>query len=239
MIYCEGRTEWHVIRKLNLSGILQNALITQIGDADAHIKNDPSSITPQFLGDRPQGWSKFLLIYDQENYSTPQDFVNQRFSHLGPWIQITGNSNIFCTILNGRLVYLHVNTAPSPNGYKDFDGYLLDLINRLGPQAAQILFRSLPSYIRNAVVSSNIENAIHQIGTQDIPNLMASNGFPIQRSKGHLYAYITALQMSKSHVWFAEKLVEAALQNGFIDEVQRAFATLIEAWNRLIQGVCP
>jgi len=233
MVYCEGPTEWYVVRKLNKFGILKNNSIIKIDDANEHIKNNPRSITSQFLEKLPRLWTKFLLIYDQEDHPTPQDFVNSKFAHLDPWNRVT--NNIFRKNLNGRIIYLHINTALSPNGFRDFDGYLWDLINRLGPQLAQFLFNLLPQYIRNSSSSPNIHNNIHRIGTTEIPKLMQDKGFSIQRSKGLLYAYITALQMSKSHVWFAEKLIEVTVQNGYTNKIEQSFATLIDAWKQLLR----
>ncbi len=233
MVYCEGPTEWHVIRKLHTHGILSGQLI-QPNTSDTHIINSPTKITQKFITNKPNSWTRFLLVYDRENLST-MNFVNEQFAHLGTWTQ--RSPNIFCMQLDRRIVYLHVNDASSPNGYGDFDGYVRNLINILGNRAAHILFSLLPNYIRNALSSS--VNQIHTIGSSDIPSLMASQGFPLQRSKGEIFAYITALQMSKSHVWFAEKLVDAALQQGYSNQVQNAFLSLIQAWSWLVGGTCP
>ena len=235
MVYCEGPTEWYVIRKLNKHGILNDARIINIDDAEAHIENSPSKITESFIITRPREWKKFLFVYDQEDHSSPLDFVNKKFAHLSPWNQV--NQNIFCRKLNDdRLIYLHVNDALSPNEYGDFDGYLIKLVNKLGSKSAQLIFRLLPEYIRQTVNPPNVYSAIHQIGTLDIPELMQHKGFPLQRSKGQICAYITASQVAKSHVWFAEKFIEMALKNGFANYVQQVFNSLIEAWNRLIRG---
>ena len=239
MVYCEGQTEWHVIRKLHEYNVLNGDQIFKINDADVHIINSPKRITKNFILNSPRSWSGFLLVYDREGYTSPIDFVNNEFSHLSPWNQV--NHNIFCTRCNNRLVYLHVNDSSSPNGNGDFDGYLVKLITTIGPQLAQLIFdNALPAYIRGSVTTSNnIPSAIHQIGTQDIPDLMKRNAFPIQRSKGQLYAYITASQLSKSHVWFAEKIINLVLENGLTHYVENVFDTLIDAWDRLIGGQCP
>ena len=237
MVYCEGPTEWYVIRKLNIRGVLLGQLI-EPDNSYVHIINSPARITPDFITERPISWKRFLLIYDRENHPTPQDFVNTQFGHLGTWTW--RSPNICCIQLDGRIVYLHVNDATSPNGYGDFDGYVWDLINRLGDNAAKVLFSLLPKYIQNVPPSrSSVISQIHTIGSNDIPNLMSSAKFPIQRSKGNIYAYITALQMAKSHVWFAEKLVDEALENSFINEVKKAFSSLIQAWDWLVGGTCP
>jgi len=236
MVYCEGPTEWHVIRKLNIYGILAGQLI-EYNNRNIHIMNSPEKITKKLITSRPSFWRKFFLVYDREHYSSPEEFVKNKFSHLGMWHQCS--RNIFYVQLSGRIVYLHVNDALSPNGYGDFDGYIWDLINRLGDNAVNLLFQHLPGYIRNINPPPSI-TAIHDIGFSYIPGIMRNNAnFPIQRSKGYIYAYIAALQMAKSHVWFAEKLVEAALQQGYTNEVQEAFSSLIQAWNWLVGGTCP
>jgi len=239
MVYCEGPTEWYVIRKLWAYNVLNGAGLIQLDDADPHIINNPRSINTQFLNNLPTTWDKFLLVYDQEHYPTPQDWINQNLAHLGTWRMSGHHNNVFCIRHNGKLIYAHINNVPSPNGYKDFDGYLLNLFKIVGSNAAQALFNRLPAYIRNATNSPNIHSTIHQMGIQDIPNLMSGNGFPIQRSKGLIYAYITSLQLSKSHVWFSENLVDTLLQMGYANQVAQAFQTIIDAWNNLINGVCP
>ncbi len=236
MVYCEGPTEWYVIRKLNKHQVLAGQLIEP--DRDIHIINSPSKITRELIANTPLSWTHFLLVYDREHFQNPEAFVNTQFAHLGPWNQ--RDSNIFCTQLSGKIVYLHVNDARSPNGYGDFDGYIWDLINNLGSSAANILFSLLPQYIKNVPTNpNNVIHQIHAVGSQQIPDLMANVGFPIQRTKGNIYAYITALQLAKSHVWFAEKLVDAALQQRYMREVLSAFSSLIQAWNWLRQNSCP
>jgi len=239
MVYCEGPTEWYVVRKLWEDNVLSGAELIQPNDADPHIINNPRSINTQFLNNLPTTWDKFLLIYDQEGQPTPQDWINTNLSHLGRWTMAGQHNNVFCLRHYNRLIYAHINDALSPNGYKDFDGYLLNLLNIVGTNAAQALFNRLPAYIRRAATSSNMHSTIHQMGIQDIPSLMSGNGFPIQRSKGLIYAYITSLQLSKSHVWFSERLVDACLQNGYTHQVKQVFQPLIYAWNNLINGVCP
>lgn len=61
---------------------------------------------------------------------------------------------------------------------------------------------------------------------------MERNGFPWTHNKSWLYAYITAFQFRQSHVWFAEKVVEVAPQ----EALKRVFASLIAAWNLLLEG---
>ena len=236
MVYCEGPTEWYVIRKLNEYNVLKGDLIDK-DNVDIHIVNSPKKITRDFILKCPLKWNKFLLIYDQENYSSPRDFADNEFNHLSPWFHISDNENILYTNIENKLVYLHVNVSPSPNGYKDFDGYLKELITRMGHQLVQLIMSNnnlIPSYIRELANSNNIFADIHQMGVDEIPNLMDDKKFTIQRSKGHLYAYIAASQISKSHVWFAEKIVEIILKNGFLDQVNVVFNSLIEAWNRLV-----
>jgi len=239
MVYCEGPTEWFVVSKLWQAGLLRDTDLIQPNEPDLHIINSPQAINSQLLGKSPTEWGKFLLIYDQEDQPAPQDWINKNLSHLGRWTMVGQHNNVFCLRHDNRLIYAHINDAPSPNGYKDFDGYLLNLLNTVGAGAAQTLFNRLPAYIRNATSSTNIHSTIHQMGIQDIPSLMSGNGFPIRRSKGLIYAYITSLQLSKSHVWFSENLVDTLLQTGYANQVAQVFQTIIDAWNNLINGVCP
>jgi len=237
MVYCEGPTEWYVIRKLYKYGILNGDNIAEIDNANVHIINSPSGITKDSILNKPEDWNKFFLVYDLEDYPSLSDFANGKFKHLSPWNQVT--NNIFCTQHKGKLVYLHVSNASSPNGYGDFDGYLRELINTAGPQLLRYIIKNLlPAHIRD-LVTTDMYSSIHQIGVQEIPTLMQNIEFPIQRSKGYLYAYIVASQISKSHVWFSEKIVEIALENGFVEEVKKVFSSLIEAWDRLIGEQCP
>ena len=233
MVYCEGYTEWHVIRKLSGHGILSGHLI-EPDESGKHVINSPKRITRKLIESRPTFWNKFLLVYDREDYPSPYDFVQNKFNHLGQWNQ--RGKNIFCIGIQSRIVYLHVNDAISPNGYGDFDGYIWNLINNLGVKAVDVLWNKLPTYIKQSLTGTR--DNVHRIGSSEIQNLMQNNRFPIQRSKGNIYAYITALQIAKSHGWFSEKLVEQALGNGHTREVKNAFSSLIQAWDWLNKGVC-
>lgn len=242
-VFCEGPTEWYVIYQLNKRTILHGDSI-EGGDTRediSHWLKRPEDITNDFLDELPD-FRRMLFVFDQEHNNSPDDIMSQ-IVHQCPGLNIhtiSEYSNVFIGLYQSRRVALFIANADSPDGNKDFDGYIVQLVERLGSDTVKLWFEDarnshddrLPGYLRNLRTINSVEyEVIHSLGSADIPNIMEQRNWPIQRSKTKLYAYITALQLNKSHVWFSEKLVKWAP-----DQVlQEIFAPLIKAWKWLVE----
>ena len=178
-----------------------------------------------------------LLIFDQEDSPSPQERASRIAQDLSrqnskiwsglSWDQLGPHSNLFKAQVGGACIVLHISNTAAPNiTNRDFDGYILQLLT--GPVKIQIASQLAPSGMNPNVLLNKAEI--------EFTNLMRCNGFPWQRNKAWLYAYITAFQFRQSHVWFAKKVVECAPEN----ELHRVFAPLIYAWDWLVQngGTC-
>jgi hypothetical protein len=242
-VYCEGPTEWYVIYQLVRRGIV----VGEITDMDARdnigrwiIK--PDKITNKFLDGKPN-FKRILFVFDQEDKVSPYDIKSTIESNCNSLCFTPSEySNVFTGHYKDARVALFVSNASSPDGNKDFDGYIAQLIEKLGPEASKLWFEEarinnknddrLPAYLRNLRTQKNLNyDVIHFLGLNDIPNIMNEKNWGIQRSKTRLYAYITALQLNKSHVWFTEKLVKWAPKSA----LQEIFAPLIKAWEFLVE----
>ncbi len=175
---------------------------------------------------------RILLVFDQEDAPTPHaraDHIAQDLSNKNPnvwrslsWNQLGSFPNLFHGKVNGACIVLHISNVSGPGiTNKDFDGYILQLL--MGAEKKQISSKiTLPpvnpdSLLRKAEI--------------EFPNLMQQNGFPWQRNKAWIYAYITAFQFRQSHVWFAKRVVECASEN----ELRHVFRPLIYAWDWLVR----
>lgn len=180
---------------------------------------------------------RILLVFDQEDAPSPQHRANriaQDLSRQNPrtwsslsWVPLGIYSNLFKAQVKSTCIVLHISNASGPNiANKDFDGYILQLLT--GSAKIEIASQLAPSGINPNILLSKAETKF--------TNLMRCNGFPWQRNKAWLYAYITAFQFRQSHVWFAKRVVECAPLN----ELRRVFAPLIAAWDWLVQngGTC-
>ena len=179
---------------------------------------------------------RILLVFDQEDLPSPQaraERIAQDLSTQNPvwselsWEPLMEHTNLFKTQVRGACIVLHVSTAVAPSiTNKDFDGYILELLR--GPQKEDIALQFASSFAEATRLLRKAEVEFTQ--------LMQANGFPWQRNKAWLYAYITAFQFRQSHVWFAKRVVESAPD----DELRRVFASLIHAWDWLVRhgGVC-
>ena len=179
---------------------------------------------------------RVLLVFDQEDSPTPHsraDLIAQDLARHNPfwrslsWSQLGAYPNLFKAQVGGACIVLHVSNTTVPNiTNKDFDGYILELLQ--GPEKLKIA---------SQIVSTNLAFRLLEKAEREFTNLMGANGFPWERNKAWLYAYITAFQARKSHVWFAEEVVQHAPKA----ELQRVFAPLIYVWDWLVQngGKCP
>ncbi len=179
---------------------------------------------------------RLLLVFDQESSSSPATRAAQiaqdlhRGSATGLWQQVSWNpvdgwENLFECRLAGSHVVLHISDAAVANANRhDFDGYILRLLR--GPHKLKIAAKLVPEGL-------NLNpQALLQKAEREITQMMERNGFPWTHNKSWLYAYITAFQFRQSHVGFAKEVVKSAPAS----ELRQVFASLIAAWNLLIQG---
>ncbi len=181
---------------------------------------------------------RILLVFDQEKAPSPQHRANciaQDLTRQNPktwgslsWTPLRRYPNLFKAQVGSTCIVLHISDADDPNiANKDFDGYILQLLT--GSAKIKIASQLAPSGMNPNTLLSKAEI--------EFTSLMRCNGFPWQRNKAWLYAYITAFQFRQSHVWFAKKVAEYSPDN----ELRRVFASLIYAWDWLVQngGTCP
>lgn len=168
--------------------------------------------------------SPLLLIFDQETDSSELDTARRIGNDVGlAFSPITDYSNLFEAREGNLYTVLHISNAAVggiPN--RDFDGYVLALLQ--GPRKLDIATRLSPT-------EQDPRNLL-QKAEQELTQLMHRNGFPWTHNKSWLYAYITAFQFRQSHVGFAKEVVKSAPAS----ELRQVFASLIAAWNLLIQG---
>ncbi len=185
---------------------------------------------------RPGQPTRVLLIFDQENSTCPAERKDKIEKDLkyndssGFWTNVTfssisGYSNLFEYRKNNLHIILHISSPDNSFSNKDFDGYILQLLQ--GTRRQEIIQKLLPESQR-----SNVANLLRK-AEQELPRLMEQNGFPWTHAKSWLYAYITVLQYRKSHVWFAKEVVKQAPE----EELKNVFGSLIHAWDLLIKGV--
>lgn len=238
-VYAEGPTEWYAVYQLCSRDILAQA--EMIG------KSDRNNIGT-WLKSRGQMKELFdnqnrfppcdgiLLVFDQEDDSSPLDTAKKISGNSFCFSPVNAQKNLYTAQLdNGTQVALHVATASSPDGNKDFDGYILNLLDKLKDGAVDIWMEEIAhNYLRNHISNNNITSMqIHELGRRKIPDLMDGVQWNILRSKTLLYAYITALQADKSHVWFSEKIIERASK----EILEEAFVDLIIGWNLVAGGL--
>ena len=178
---------------------------------------------------------RVLVIVDQERLDAPNERaadIERHFQEFGKrnhvefWEKFSFRSlgdheNLFVHSSKKMELALHVSDAPGPGGNRDFDGYVLQLLQ--GPEKNAIA--------ANLVKDERLAGKLLRKAEEEMPALMADNGFPIASSKAWIYIYIAAFQQRKSLVGFAETVVGKAVE-GSLKEV---FAPLIAAWNALQQ----
>jgi hypothetical protein len=237
-VYAEGPTEWYAVYQLCSRNLMAHA--EMIGKSDRNnIRN--------WLKSREEMRNLFvnqngfppcdgiLLVFDQENDGTPLDTAREIFGDAFSFSSANAQDSLYRGQLeNGTQVALHVATAPSPDGNRDFDGYILNLLDRLRDEAVNIWIQEIArDYLRNHFSTNNLTAMqIHELGRKEIPELMDGVPWNILRSKTLLYAYITALQADRSHVWFSEKIIKFSQP----DVIREVFADLIAGWNLIAGG---
>lgn len=248
-VFAEGPTEWRVARKLFKKGILAGMGFIDLdkGPTEGVIMGGQFDVILDKLLD-PSGKKgilvnppsdRILLMFDQEKLSNLEDDVISKIKERLQQHNISSDlsnqydkyPNIFLWEIymeRGPLsVSVHVADKESPDGNKDFDGYVVDLLQRQG--GVSIAEKMLKRNHRE------MAQVVHQIGGQDIPSLMENKRWPINRSKTILYSHITAMQLGKSHVYFSESVVEKSDEQ----DLRIVFASLIAAWDALKKEAVP
>lgn len=234
-VYAEGPTEWYVVRKLYKRGILSGANL--MGHDKSEIGKWLKGLDglQPVLKNPPADTNGILLVYDQEAKATPEkivDVLREKYN-----LQSLPTNPKFLTLPNATLpIALHVSAMESPDGNRDFDGYIWDVIQRGGGELIKALLQDekSPAYLRERMKERKItEQLLYVLGAEQIPNTMQNTNWPPFRSKTNLYAFGTALQLNRSHVWLAEKIVEVAQTN----LLQDVFASLITTWNELVENI--
>ncbi len=241
-IFTEGATERWVGKILRDRGMLNQQAIPKPADWSTRPRTEREGFQ-QVLGalkgangqlnnllktikiDRP---IRALLVFDQEDRKNPQDLANEVAQALrwnDPFWQdftfqpVNGWDNLFEHRSDELHLMLHVsNAAVDGISRRDFDGHILQLLQ--GPAKRTIAQAFRPGNAHDLLKKAE----------EEIPQLMQSNRFPWTHAKSWLYAYITVFQFRGSHVAFAEEVVQKIPE----DELKRVFASLIEAWQRLI-----
>ena len=235
--YVEGPTEWYTIYQLYEKKILQHAELDGYSvhnDIERWMKS-PRNVLKKISSEDSYKPNNILLLYDQERDNSPVDAAKKIAGNITTLNKIDRYDNVFSGLLNDKIrIVLHIATISGPNGNKDFDGYIVQILKHLESIAVQKWFEynKIPKYIKRHREVQQVEyEKIHQLGFYEIPKLMEKHKWNILLSKGNLYSYITALQVNKSHVWFAENMIKYAPK----EVLEEVFAPLITAWNLLAE----
>lgn len=235
LIVTEGATEREVGKVLYERGLLDNSARPRPPDWRSLFggsREGYHQVVEALARDNTvlQSDNRILLVFDQENLPTASDRANQLIQDLQArnslwnglsWSQLSAHTNVFTAQHNGARLALHVSNAADPGiANRDFDGYILDLL-RSGART---------TIVSHLIPSTQNPNRLLQKAEIEFTNLMRANGYPWDRNKSWLYAYITAFQFRQSHVWFAAEVIRHAPD----DELRRVFRALIDAWDWLI-----
>lgn len=235
-VYTEGPTEWYAIRTLAKREILAGAQLMGAGKRDdiRHWLKPPNDLQSVFNTPPPET-AGFFLLYDQEMKPDPDVIYKEMIAQYRLNV-VSGDIPLFTLPETNLPVAIHVANNPGWDGNRDFDGYILDIIKRAGADLVQNLYKDekCPAYLRSRLKQQNVnEKTLYDLGVQAIPERMTGANWPPFRAKTGLYAYSTALQLNRSHVWLAEKVVEVAPD----DLLRDVFAALIATWNALVEKI--
>ncbi len=246
-VVTEGLTEWRLAHALYKRKILDNSTMQppSKGGATPPRQGYPYALNRLLSKEKNVGLledyrkgphaRRLLVIVDQEKLDSPTERaadVERHFQEFGGRNQIKfwenfsfrslgDHENLFVHSSKKMELALHVSDAPGPGGNRDFDGYVLQLLQR--PEKNAIA--------EDLVKDARLAGKLLRKAEEEMPALMSDNGFPISSSKAWIYIYIAAFQQRKSLVGFAESIVEKAVE----DALKEVFAPLIAAWNALQQ----
>jgi hypothetical protein len=182
------------------------------------------------------GRSRVLLLFDQERLESPASRADAIADHFRDYGRRNGDAfweafefksssqyeNLFFHFSDKLKLTLHVADSPGLDGNRDFDGYILRLLQHSGKES-----------IGNGLIQDEtLVERLFRKAEREMPELMERNGFPILSSKSWLYFYIATFQRQMSHVWFAEEVVRHASE----DALRDVFAPLVAAWDALAPG---
>ncbi|MEW6423836.1 MAG: hypothetical protein AB1523_03680 [Bacillota bacterium] len=246
-VYCEGHTEWFVVYKLQKIGVLSSAYLLGSKEYEERkyidktwIKNSIKDLfkEPGILIN--PSYTNILLIYDQEKKpkanDIPQEITKKaQKKGLSLTFETDNFSNVFYAKVNGSNISLFVSDKPGPDGNRDFDGYIVELLECAGPEIIANLLSdkdimTISSLRKKVQHLPAKEETVYLLGREDIPGLMSQRDWGVQRSKTLLYSIITAAQINKSHVLFSGDVVEKAPA----EKLKQVFAPLIAAWDALV-----
>lgn len=239
-VFVEGPTEWYTVHRLWKRGILKYADLSVNPNDNRDVNKWIKSINELAAFLKPPPYKNVLLLYDQEQEPDVSDVpykIADSARKAGLSLIFKSDetyANVFYASLNELNIALHVADKPGPDGNRDFDGYIIELLESAGPEIVAELLND------NKVTISSLRNkyqhlpakekTVYLLGREDIPGLMNERGWGVQRSKTLLYSFITATQVNKSHVWFSEKVIEKAPE----EKLRQVFAPLIAAWDALV-----
>lgn len=170
-VYAEGPTEWYVVRKLYKRGILSGANL--MGHDKSEIGKWLKGLDglQPVLKNPPADTNGILLVYDQEAKATPEkivDVLREKYN-----LQSLPTNPKLLTPLNTTLpIAVHISTAKSPDGNRDFDGYIWEVIQGGGEVLIEALLKDekSPAYLRERMKDQQI--------TGEIWNGLAVESFP-------------------------------------------------------------
>lgn len=234
-VITEGATEREVGRILHQRGILSQQGVPRppqwknpIGRREGFDQIIAKLTEERLLETLQQGTSlnRLLLIFDQEDTSTAIARATMIGTRLGlNFTQYKSHANLFENHSGNLRILLHISSPTTSNiARKDFDGYILQILQSLGDDQKLALGQRL---LGNQAVNIN---EIFRKAEQEIPALMERNHYSWTHAKSWIYAYITAFQFRQSHVAFACAVVEASPEN----TLKTVFDQLIAAWEGLL-----
>lgn len=239
--FTEGPTEWLSVREMHKKKILNNDLGlegSEKGNAKNYVVSDMKSLISKIRIGVPA--AGILIVFDQEQRSSPREFVDEFGGEID---NLKLSQGIYENVFNGFFqdaagvlpLSIHISNSPGPepDANKDFDGYIIETINRSGINLIKNIRNQNPKWFRDYCKEDSCE-FLNEIYMRSFPNLMRHDaGCPLLRSKSYLYSFISALQFNKAHVHLSQKICMLA-----DDEVlKEVFSPLISAWDWLVENI--
>jgi len=246
-VLTEGLTEWKVFHALYKKKIIDDSIMEPKPPEDkANItpREGYEQLLERLLSKRKKSGllndyingpflRRVLLVVDQELLKEPperaahierhfQDFGGR--NHIDFWENFRfspcpGFDNLFLHRSEKLELMLHVSDESGPTENRDFDGYILQLLQG----------RKKDEIVTELITDKQLTKKLIRKAETEMPALMTANGYPISSSKSWLYFYIAAFQQKKSHAFFAGEVVRHSPDT----ELRKVFAPLIAAWDAL------